>query len=82
MCDRVKELRRIQSLTDEEINEKKKNKLATEIVDLFEELLDRKGIEVPCDDITEEKERHDGNNAAKLYGMEYFDLVSNVQNLL
>ena len=42
MCDRVKELRRIQSLTDEEINEKKKNKLATEIVDLFEELLDRK----------------------------------------
>lgn len=82
MSNYVEELRRIQNLTNEEINEGKKNKLATEIVELFEELLDKKGIEIPCEDVTEQKERYDGNNVAKLYGMEYFDLVSNVQSLL
>lgn len=82
MSNYVDELKRIQNLTNEEINEGKKNKLATEIVELFEELLDKKGIEIPCEDATEQKERYDGNNVAKLYGMEYFDLVSNVQSLL
>lgn len=82
MSNYVDELRRIQNLTNEEINEGKKNKLATEIVELFEELLDKKGIEIPCEDAIEQKERCDGNNVAKLYGMEYFDLVSNVQSLL
>lgn len=67
---------------DEEIQEKKKNKLATEIVELFEKLLDKKGIEIPCDDEIEQKDRYEGGNAAKLYGMEYYNLVSNVQNLL
>ena len=75
MSNYVDELRRIQNLTNEEINEGKKNKLATEIVELFEELLDKKGIEIPCEDANEQKERYDGNNVAKLYGMEYFDLV-------
>ena len=78
----TKELREIQNLTDEEIQERKKNKLATEVVGLFEELLDRKGIEIPCDDKDEQKERYDGNNTAKLYGMEYYNLVSGIQNLL
>lgn len=78
----TKELREIQNLTDEEIQERKKNKLATEVVGLFEELLDRKGIEIPCDDEDEQKERYDGNNTAKLYGMEYYNLVSGIQNLL
>lgn len=78
----TKELREIQNLTDEEIQERKKNKLATEVVGLFEELLDRKGIEIPCDDKNEQKERYDGNNTAKLYGMEYYNLVSGIQNLL
>lgn len=55
---------------------------ATEVVELFEELLDRKGIEIPCDDEDEQKERYDGNNTAKLYGMEYYNLVSGIQNLL
>ncbi len=67
---------------DEEIQERKKNKLATEIVELFEGLLDRKGIEIPCDDKDEQKDRYEGNNTAKLYGMEYFNLVSDIQNLL
>ena len=78
----VKELREIHNLTDIEIQELKKNKLATEIVELFEKLLDRKGIEIPCDDKDEQKDRYEGNNTAKLYGMEYFNLVSDIQNLL
>lgn len=45
MNDYVKELRKIQNLTNEEIQEEKKNELATEIVELFEELLNKKGIE-------------------------------------
>lgn len=82
MSSYVKELREIQNLTDEEIQERKKNKLATEIVELFEELLNRKGIEILCDDKDEQKDRYEGNNTAKLYGMEYFNLVSAIQNLL
>ena len=78
----VKELREIHNLTNIEIQELKKNKLATEIVELFEKLLDRKGIEIPCDDKDEQKDRYEGNNTAKLYGMEYFNLVSDIQNLL
>ena len=57
-------------------------KLANEIVELFEELLDKKGIEIPCDDETEQKYRYDGGNSAKLYGMEYWNLVDAVENLL
>ena len=57
-------------------------KLANEIVELFEELLDKKGIEIPCDDETEQKDRYDGGNEAKLYGMEYWHLVDSVENLL
>lgn len=82
MNDYVKELSEIQNLTNEEIQEMKKNKLAMEIVELFEELLDKKGIEIPCDDKNEQKDRHEENNTAKLYGMEYFNLVSDIQNLL
>lgn len=82
MSNYVKELREIHNLTDIEIQELKKNKLATEIVELFEKLLDRKGIEIPCDDKDEQKDRYEGNNTAKLYGMEYFNLVSDIQNLL
>lgn len=82
MSNYVKELREIHNLTNIEIQELKKNKLATEIVELFEKLLDRKGIEIPCDDKDEQKDRYEGNNTAKLYGMEYFNLVSDIQNLL
>ena len=57
-------------------------KLANEIVELFEELLDEKGIEIPCDDETEQKDRYDGGNGAKLYGMEYWNLVEAIEDLL
>lgn len=65
-----------------EVQEQKKYELATKIVELFEELLDKKEIEIPCEDAVKQKDRYDGNNAAKLYGMEYFNLVSEVQSLL
>ena len=80
--DYVKELRRIQNLTDEECEMNKRNKLATEIVELFEDLLDSKGVEIPCDDETEQKDRHDGGNDAKLYGMEYWNLIDAIEALL
>lgn len=82
MNDYVKELRRIQNLTDEEIEENKKSKLATEIVELFEGLLDEKGIEIPCADETEQKDRYEGGNDAKLYGMEYWNLIDTIQAML
>lgn len=57
-------------------------KLANEIVELFEELLDTKGIEIPCDDETEQKDRYDDGNDAKLYGMEYWNLVDKIESML
>lgn len=68
-----------QSIIDDAIN---KEHLAEKIVDVFENLLDEKNIEIPCDDFTEEEERHDGGSDAKLYGTEYFDLVAKVRELL
>ena len=62
--------------------EAQKNAHATEIVELFEELLDEKGIDIPCSDKEEQESRYDGGNVARLYGMEYFNLVGAVQNLL
>ena len=56
--------------------------LAHEIVELFEDLLDKKGIEIPCEDETEQKDRHQDDNNVKLYGMEYWNLVDQVENLL
>mgnify|MGYP004524408051 CR=1 FL=1 len=82
MNDTIKEVKKVREFTDEEIREREKNKLATEIVELFEELLDQKGIEIPCKDEDEQNERHEGGNVAKLYGMEYYNLVSAVQYLL
>jgi hypothetical protein len=56
--------------------------LIGEIVELFEELLDEKGIEIPCEDETEQRERYlDGNNV-KIYGMEYWNLIDKIENLL
>lgn len=89
MNDYVKELRRIQSLTDEEIEENKrlkeeerKKNLAIDIVELFEDLLDEKGIEIPCTDEVEQKDRYEDGNDAKLYGMEYWNLIDTIQAML
>lgn len=89
MNDYVKELRRIQNLTDEEIEESKrlkeeerKRNLAIDIVELFEDLLDEKGIEIPCADEVEQKDRYEDGNDAKLYGMEYWNLIDTIEAML
>jgi hypothetical protein len=56
--------------------------IATEIVQLFEDLLERKSIVIPCYDETEEADRRDNENAARLYGMEYYSLLEEVQGIL
>lgn len=56
--------------------------LADMIVECFEELLDEKGIEIPCADETEQKDRYEGGNDAKLYGMEYWNLVEKIESML
>ena len=62
--------------------EGKRLKLAAEIVELFENLLDEKGIEIPCADEEEQRVRYDGKNDAKVYGMEYYNLEATVLALL
>lgn len=56
--------------------------LATDIVDVFDNFLASKNIEIPCDDPEEEAERHDDDNCACLYGMEYWSLVDQVEFML
>ena len=68
-----------QSIIDDAIN---KEHLSEDIVDIFENLLDEKNIEIPCNDPVEEEGRHDGGNDVKIYGTEYFDLVAQVRELL
>lgn len=59
-----------------------KKELAGQIVELFENLLDKKGIEIPCEDAAEQKDRYDGGNTARLYGMEYYRLIEQIESLL
>ena len=56
--------------------------LATDIVDVFDNFLASKNIEIPWDEPEEESERHDDDNCACLYGMEYWDLVDQVEFML
>lgn len=59
-----------------------KNNLATDIVDLFDKFLAKKDIKVPCSDSDEEAERQIYGNYDCLYGMEYWNLVDQVEQLL
>lgn len=56
--------------------------LAADIVDAFDSFLASKNIEIPCNDPEEEAERHNDDNCACLYGMEYWDLVDQVEFML
>ena len=60
----------------------KNRSLAIDIVLLFDDLLDKKGIEIPCDDERETLERHYNGNGAKLYGMEFWTLVDKIESIL
>lgn len=58
------------------------NTLAADIVDVFDNFLASKNIKIPCDDPEEEAERHNDDNCACLYGMEYWNLVDQVEFML
>lgn len=55
--------------------------LAADIVDMFDEFLEEKGIRIPCADPEEELARYD-DNCACLYGMEYWGLVDKVEDVI
>lgn len=59
-----------------------KGKTAIAILDLFEDMLEKNNIEIPCEYKQEQTERHDGGNTAKIYGSEYFELEAKISELL
>lgn len=58
------------------------NEKVIAILEVFEDLLDSKGIEIPCEDEREQDERHDGGNDAKIYGTEYGELYDAIEKIL
>lgn len=52
------------------------------ILDCFEELLDKLEITIPCADADEEEEQKMNDNSARLYGMEYWSLYEQIEDLL
>lgn len=58
------------------------NEKVIAILDVFEDLLDSKEIEIPCEDEREQDERHDGGNDAKIYGTEYGELYDTIEAIL
>lgn len=59
-----------------------KREMACYIVDMFDDLLEEKGIVIPCADESDEQDRFDSDSLACLYGMEYWNLVDRVEALL
>lgn len=51
--------------------------LATNLLDTFDTFLQEKNVSIPCEDDEEEN-----NRAAKIYGMEYYDLLERVKSVL
>lgn len=58
------------------------NEKVIAILEVFEDLLDSKGIEIPCEDEQEQKERYDGGNEAKIYGTEYGEVYDAIEKIL
>ena len=52
---------------------------AVDLVEIFEDLLDDKEINVPCEDWREEAERHVNESSARVYGSEYGDLIDKIE---
>ena len=55
---------------------------AIAVVELFEHLLDCKGIDIPCRAEEEQLTRYEEGNCARIYGMEYYNLVDDVMNVI
>lgn len=58
------------------------NEKVIAILEVFEELLDSKGIEIPCEDEGEQEERQYVENDAKIYGTEYGKLYDAIEQIL
>ena len=55
---------------------------AIDIMEIFEDLLDDKEIDVPCEDSQEESERRFNECSARVYGSEYGILIDKIENRL
>ena len=55
---------------------------ACDIVELFEDLLQEKDINIPCSDEEEEKERLENEYYTKLYGSEYWGLIDKIEDII
>lgn len=64
------------------MTENTRKEVVCEILDCFEELLDKLEITIPCSDAEEEEERKMDDNSARLYGMEYWALYEQTEDLL
>ena len=53
---------------------------AIAVVGLFERLLDSKEIDIPCSDEEEQLTRYEEGNCARIYGIEYYELLDAVMN--
>lgn len=64
------------------MTEDERREVVSGILDCFEELLDKLEITIPCADADEEEERKMNDNSARLYGMEYWSLYEQIEDLL
>ena len=63
------------------MTEDTRKEVVSGILDCFEELLDKLEITIPCADADEE-ERKMNDNSARLYGMEYWSLYEQIEDLV
>lgn len=63
------------------MTEDEKREVISGILDCFEELLDKLEITIPCADADEEERKMD-DNSARLYGMEYWLLYEQIEDLV
>ena len=65
------------------MTEDERREVVSGILDCFEELLDKLEITIPCADADEEEEeRKIVDNSARLYGMEYWSLYEQIEDLV
>lgn len=64
------------------MTENTRKEVVCEILDCFEELLDKLEITIPCADADEEEARKMDDNSARLYGMEYWSLYEQIEDLV
>lgn len=52
---------------------------AVDLAEIFDDLLDEKELNVPCEDWREEAERRSNASSARVYGSEYGDLIDKIE---